>query len=117
MKLVQTEEGFALYKEKTLTGRCAFRQEGDCTCLSLLWIDPAWRRRGVARLLLDRMLCEAAEWRVRTMMLEVRPSNGGARVLYAEYGFKRIATRPAYYPADDGREDAYLLSRRVSRSD
>ena len=31
MKLVQTEEGFALYKEKTLAGRCAFRQEGDCT--------------------------------------------------------------------------------------
>lgn len=80
-----------------------------------LCVDPACRRRGVARLLLDRMLYEAAEVQVRTMLLEVRPSNRGARALYADYGFKRLATRPAYYPADDGREDAWLLSRRVSR--
>lgn len=80
-----------------------------------LCVDPAHRRRGVARLLLDRMLAEAVDRKMRALLLEVRPSNRGARALYTDYGFKRIATRPAYYPAQDGREDAYLLSRRVHR--
>lgn len=80
-----------------------------------LCVDPTHRRQGVARLLLDRMLLEASEAQARTMLLEVRPSNKGARKLYAAYGFKRIATRPNYYPAAGGREDAYLLSRRVQR--
>lgn len=80
-----------------------------------LCVDPAYRRQGIAQLLLDRMLLEAGEAGVRTMLLEVRPSNKGARKLYATYGFKRIAVRPGYYPAAAGREDAYLLSRRVQR--
>lgn len=78
-----------------------------------LCVDPSARRQGIARLLLERMLQEAQTAAVRAMLLEVRPSNKGARALYAAYGFKRIATRPRYYPAADGREDAYLLSRRV----
>lgn len=80
-----------------------------------LCVDPNCRRRGVARLLLDRMLAEAAAARARAIMLEVRPSNCDARALYSYYGFKRIGIRPGYYPASHGREDAYLLSRRVKR--
>lgn len=80
-----------------------------------LCVDPQRRRAGVARLLLDRMLDEAIGEQVRAMLLEVRPSNRGARALYAEYGFIRIGTRPGYYPGEGGREDAYLLSRRVTR--
>ena len=43
-------------RKRPLAGRCAFRQEGDCTCLSLLWIDPAWRRRGYGSYLLRQVL-------------------------------------------------------------
>lgn len=78
-----------------------------------LCVDARHRRQGIARLLLERMLHEAQTTAVHTMLLEVRPSNRGARRLYAAYGFERIATRPNYYPSEDGREDAYLLSRRV----
>lgn len=80
-----------------------------------LCVHPDYRRHGIARALLDRMLEEASGAQARAMLLEVRPSNRGARALYADYGFKRIGTRPAYYPAAKGREDAYLLSRRVNR--
>jgi len=80
-----------------------------------LCVDPACRRRGVAQLLLERMLAEARLAGMNAMLLEVRPSNRGARALYAAYGFKRISVRPNYYPATDGREDALLLSRRVTR--
>ena len=78
-----------------------------------LCVAPAWRRRGIARLLLDCMLAEAAAAQARNMLLEVRPSNRGARKLYAAYGFTRIGMRPRYYPAAGGREDAHLLSRRI----
>jgi len=80
-----------------------------------LCVDPVWRRHGIARLLLDRMLAEAEAAQARNMLLAVRPSNRGARELYADYGFTRMGTRPDYYPASDGREDACLLSRLVLR--
>lgn len=80
-----------------------------------LCVDPACRRQGVAQLLLERMLLEARQAELRAILLEVRPSNTGARALYATYGFKHIGTRTDYYPAHNGREDAYLLSRRVNR--
>lgn len=80
-----------------------------------LCVAPGCRRRGIACLLLDRMLADAEAAQARNMLLEVRPSNHGARKLYADYGFTRIGTRPGYYPAGDGREDAWLLSRLVLR--
>jgi ribosomal-protein-alanine N-acetyltransferase len=42
-------------------------------------------------------------------MLEVRPSNEAALRLYQRYGFLRIGTRPGYYPAVGGREDAVVM--------
>lgn len=81
-----------------------------------LCVDPACRRHGAARLLLERMLGEARQAEARAIMLEVRPSNKGARALYTDYGFRHIATRPGYYPAEGGLEDAWLLSRRVNRA-
>ncbi|HLQ85891.1 MAG TPA: ribosomal protein S18-alanine N-acetyltransferase [Salinisphaeraceae bacterium] len=76
-------------------------------------VAPAYRRQGIARQLLDQLLQEADAANARNLLLEVRPSNRAARRLYAAYGFRRIAKRPDYYPAKHGREDAYLLSRRV----
>jgi ribosomal-protein-alanine N-acetyltransferase len=40
----------------------------------------------------------------------VRPSNDAGRRLYAGYGFKQVGVRRGYYPAEDGREDALVLS-------
>ncbi len=80
--------------------------------LNLCVAEPH-RRQGVAQLLLERLLREARAACARAVLLEVRPSNSAARALYDAYGFKHIATRRNYYPVDGGREDAYLLSRRL----
>ncbi len=80
--------------------------------LNLCVAEP-YRRQGVAQLLLERLFRGARAARARAVLLEVRPSNTAARALYNAYGFKRIATRRNYYPVDGGREDAYLLSRRM----
>lgn len=69
---------------------------------------PEARRRGLARKLLADLL-ELARARGATLAtLEVRPSNGAARALYAGLGFVEVGRRAGYY-AESG-EDAVLLS-------
>ncbi len=46
----------------------------------------------------------------RQLFLEVRPSNQGAKALYRRFGFRQVAVRPGYYPAQSGREDALVLT-------
>lgn len=79
-----------------------------------LCVAPADRGCGVADLLLDAMISQAEAENAEVMLLEVRPSNKAARRLYKRRGFVRVATRPGYYPAPEGREDALLLSLRLA---
>ncbi len=72
-------------------------------------IGQDWQRQGLGRRLMQHLIKIAREYRAQMMFLEVRPSNVSARNLYDEIGFNEIATRRAYYPAHDGREDALLL--------
>lgn len=67
------------------------------------------QRAGVGWRTLQWMADISRDHGARTMMLEVRPSNPAAMRLYERYGFRRIGTRRAYYPARDGREDAIVM--------
>jgi ribosomal-protein-alanine N-acetyltransferase len=75
-----------------------------------LCVAPDARGQGVADLLLEALIDQAQVERAERVLLEVRPSNKAARRLYKRRGFVRIASRPGYYPAPDGREDALLLA-------
>ncbi|HXD66831.1 MAG TPA: ribosomal protein S18-alanine N-acetyltransferase [Solirubrobacteraceae bacterium] len=70
-------------------------------------VDPAMRRRGIARTLLEQMIERAGADREYT--LEVRTSNAPAIALYERYGFRPAGTRPRYY-RDNG-EDAVIMWR------
>ncbi|MFT3790147.1 MAG: ribosomal protein S18-alanine N-acetyltransferase [Rudaea sp.] len=73
-------------------------------------IAPAHQGRGHGRHLVKRMI-ELARWhRVQRIFLEVRPSNRAALALYPTLGFNEIATRPNYYLAKHGREDAIVMA-------
>jgi tRNA threonylcarbamoyl adenosine modification protein YeaZ/ribosomal-protein-alanine acetyltransferase len=74
-------------------------------------VDPAWRRRGIARQVLARVLDEAASSGVRAATLEVRRSNVAARTLYEGLGFQVEGTRRDYY--QEPREDALILWNRA----
>ena len=76
-------------------------------------VDPAHRSRGYGESLLDEMLFRARAASVRQVFLEVRPSNKPALALYRKKGFHKVAERPAYYQAHDGREDAAVLSKKL----
>lgn len=78
-----------------------------------LCVATQLRGHGIAGLLLDSIFAQAEAERAEVVLLEVRPSNRAARRLYKRRGFEQIATRPGYYPAHDGREDALLLSHQL----
>ena len=68
-----------------------------------------WHGQGVGGAFLQHIIAVAKDARCQIVYLEVRPSNAVARHLYRKAGFQQIAIRPAYYPAEGGREDALFL--------
>ena len=73
-------------------------------------IAANWQQRGFGRKFLGHLIKIAREYHAKQLFLEVRPSNSAARNLYLTSGFTEIATRPDYYPAEQGREDAILMA-------
>jgi len=77
----------------------------------LLNISVAAERQGHgfgARLLLHAMH-DAEASGAKSLLLEVRPSNEKALILYKHFGFVQIGLRKGYYPAANGREDALVF--------
>ncbi len=85
---------------------------GEAHILNLC-VDPAHRAHGYGEMLLDAILGVARDSDVEEIFLEVRPSNKTAMALYRKKGFHQIANRPEYYQAQEGREDAAVLSKKL----
>ncbi len=72
---------------------------------------PDYQRRGLATLLLELAFAEARRQGGRGLILEVRPSNRGAYLLYRRLGYHVLGRRSRYY--SDG-EDATVMFLPVS---
>ena len=70
---------------------------------------------GVGRRLMDFLLTRAREAEMQDVFLEVRPSNPVAIKLYESLGFVKVGIRKAYYQAANGREDALVYKRVLTR--
>ncbi len=69
-------------------------------------VDSAYRRKGVARQMMEAAKQRVLAWKASCMTLEVRVSNTPAINLYESLGFKEEGVRPHYYR--DG-EDASIM--------
>ncbi|SDX14409.1 ribosomal-protein-alanine N-acetyltransferase [Collimonas sp. OK242] len=66
--------------------------------------------RGIGKMLLDKVCLLAHQQKMQSILLEVRPSNTRAIVIYQRYGFVEIGRRRDYYPAaGDKREEAIVM--------
>jgi len=72
-------------------------------------VRDAFRRNGIALVLLARALEEGKRLGTSTAFLEVRSGNTAAQALYEKCGFRAIARRPRYY--SEPLEDAVVMSR------
>ncbi|MFU8804605.1 MAG: ribosomal protein S18-alanine N-acetyltransferase [Bradymonadaceae bacterium] len=77
-------------------------------------VDPDYRRRGLARGLLEHLIEIASGQGIAMMTLEVRFGNVAAQKLYESLGFERLGSRPQYY--QDNGEDAWVMSRNIEES-
>ena len=89
---------------------------GEAHILNLC-VDPKYRSLGYGEYLLDAILAQSRSASVREIFLEVRPSNTTALALYRKKGFHKVARRPAYYQATEGREDAAVLAKKLIADD
>ena len=66
--------------------------------------------QGIGRLLLDNAVACAREQGMNSILLEVRPTNKRAVMVYQRYGFAGIGMRKGYYPSvNNYREDALVM--------
>ena len=70
-------------------------------------VAPEFRRKGIARRLMERLFEVTARDARRGYTLEVRVSNEAAIRLYEELGFRARGVRRGYYT--DNREDALIM--------
>jgi len=113
--LLQRRDAELLVAEQAgvLAGYAVFWQVLDQGELGNVAVDPAWRRRGLARRLVAAVMERAAARGVRELFLEVRPSNTGARQLYESLGFSRVGQRRNYY--QEPVEDALVMRVSLTR--
>ena len=72
-------------------------------------VVPQYRRRGIAKHLLERLIVELDAKNVKKLSLEVRASNEAAITLYSMLGFEQVGRRPGYYRKP--REDALIMRK------
>jgi ribosomal-protein-alanine N-acetyltransferase len=65
--------------------------------------------RGYGRATMQHLISLVRQREASTVILEVRPSNRAAILLYESMGFRQVGLRKSYYPAERGREDAMIL--------
>jgi ribosomal-protein-alanine N-acetyltransferase len=74
-----------------------------------------YRRRGIARALMQHLIAAAQERNAAFITLEARISNTGAISLYESLGFREAGRRPGFY--NHPKEDALILTKYFNKSD
>jgi ribosomal protein S18 acetylase RimI-like enzyme len=75
-----------------------------------MWVDPAWRARGIGARLVDEVLGWAGSWGARSVILSVTETNAGATAFYERLGFVDTGDRHRL------REESELTVRVMSRA-
>jgi [ribosomal protein S18]-alanine N-acetyltransferase len=105
--LAAIEHGRTVGAGGELVGYLICARYEDAWHLMNVAVDPARRREGIGRALVEELIARAGQDASYT--LEVRVSNTAAIALYESYGFRRVGTRRRYY-SDNG-EDAVIMWR------
>lgn len=106
---------FAAEADKKLIGYIGIKAVIDEGYITNIAVFPRFRRRGVAKALLNKVFEFAKEKGLSFVSLEVRPSNTEAVSLYEKTGFKEEGRRKNFYRLP--LEDALIMTKRFSYED
>ena len=99
----------ALDESGHVAGYAGMRVILDEGYINNIAVRPEYRRRGIARKLLQPFLDFAHTNKLAFLTLEVRVSNAGAIALYESTGFETVGRRRNYYEYPT--EDALIMTR------
>lgn len=95
MNAIQT--GIRVSKRERIVGYICFWLVSDEIQILNVAVHKAWRGQGIGKSLMRCALRQAWKHKARVAVLEVRPSNKAARLLYESLGFQSVGLRPNYY--------------------
>lgn len=101
---------YVAQEEDAIIGICGLRNmagEGEITNVV---VDKGYRRRGIAKALLQQVLNTGKELGIQAYTLEVRKSNKAAISLYEKFGFHQEGIRRDFYQKPC--EDAVIMWKR-----
>lgn len=78
-------------------------------------VSEEFRRRGVGRQMIEKLLSKLSSQRRTRITLEVRETNLAAQLFFKHAGFRAVTVLRAYY--EDSPEDAYLMQYRCPAED
>jgi GNAT superfamily N-acetyltransferase len=76
------------WNEEEPVGIAGAFAEGEVWFVISMWVDPAWRRSGMGRELLDAAVAWLRSVDDRPIRISVTDGNDAARRLYEDYGFR-----------------------------
>jgi ribosomal-protein-alanine N-acetyltransferase len=94
---------FLVLEDRKVLGYVIFRRDGHVISLA---VDPAHRRRGIGRHLMNACETKCLSHR---LLVEVREGNKVAQRFYGRLGFRVKSRIPLYY----GTEDALIMEKKT----
>jgi ribosomal protein S18 acetylase RimI-like enzyme len=92
----ETLEGFVWVEDGRVVGNATLTADlarGNRYYISNVAVQPEYRRRGIARALMQASLEHIRRHQAQRVLLNVRPHNAGALQLYTNLGFKTLEMR------------------------
>ena len=99
-----------LYLNNSILGVCVFHKIFDEAEIRYLSVHPAYKRKGLGKILIRYVFKECENENIKRIFLEVSLTNKPAISFYNSFGFKTISIRKNYYK--DG-SDALLKKKFV----
>lgn len=108
-----TTRSYVLDDEGTIAAFALVQFLGPEAEILTIATKPAYRRQGLARRVIRKILRDQKEG---TVFLEVAADNEGAIALYEACGFTLMGRRKGYYKREKGRMDALTYCLNVEKS-
>ena len=108
--------GKLCFKDKLIVGFFFGNQVCDIFEIYSIFVHPSFRRKGIAKKILDECVIFCQEKKVKRIILEVNIENDAAKKFYTFNDFKNCGIRKNYYFNESGRNDAQLMELEVSKS-
>ncbi len=106
---------FLIHPSDQILGFCLCRLILDEAEIITIAVHPHYRQQGIGTLLIDHTIRHLHDKRAIKLFLEVESSNLSALILYQRFEFQKISERLAYYRSKNGRGDAIIMQKLLSK--